>query len=149
MVNLKEICFVNLNLHIKPAGQCPRQEIYYCIRSSHDWLGFMRRFRTFWKVRVLKGVCHEIFDLHFFHDSIPSRPLINRLKYFKIRFRFRQDIRILKKLSGVHPTAESDSAVCIIPRSQTPQCASYRGVRLCSVHHTAESDPAQHCENLR
>ena len=35
----------------------------------------------------LKGVCHEIFDLHFFHDSNPSRPLINRLKYFRIRFR--------------------------------------------------------------
>ena len=26
----------------------------------------------------LKGVCHEIFDLHFFHNSNPSRPLINR-----------------------------------------------------------------------
>ena len=62
----------------------------------------------------LKGVRHEIFDLHFFHDSNPSRPLINRLKYFRILFRFRRDIRILKKLRGVHPTAESDSAVCII-----------------------------------
>ena len=41
----------------------------------------------------LKGVCHEIFDLHFFHYSNPSRPLINRLNYFQIRFRFRRDIR--------------------------------------------------------
>ena len=31
---------------------------------------------------ILKGVCHEIFDLHYFHDSNPSRLLINRLKYF-------------------------------------------------------------------
>ena len=30
----------------------------------------------------LKGVCHEIFDLQFFHDSNPSGPLINRLKCF-------------------------------------------------------------------
>ena len=41
----------------------------------------------------LKGVCHEIFDLHFFHDLNPSRPLMNRLKYFRILFQFRQDIR--------------------------------------------------------
>ena len=27
-----------------------------------------------------KGVCHDIFGLHIFHDSNPSRPLINRLK---------------------------------------------------------------------
>ena len=88
----------------------------------------------------LKGVCHEIFDLHFFHDLNPSRPLINRLKYFRIRFRFRRDIWIFKKLHGVHPTAESDSTVCVIPGSQTLQCASYRGVRLLGVHHTADSD---------
>ena len=36
----------------------------------------------------------------------------------------------LKKFRGVHPTAESDSAVCITPRSQAPQ------------HHTAESSSA-------
>ena len=42
---------------------------------------------------MLKGVCHEIFDLHFFHDSNTSRPLISRLKYLWIRFRFRQDIK--------------------------------------------------------
>ena len=103
----------------------------------------------------------------FFHDSKPSGPLINRLKYFRIRFRFRRDIRIFKKLCGVHPTAESDSAVCITPRSQTrgvhhttessdeefskssgvcitprsqtPRWAVYCGVKLRGVHHTTES----------
>ena len=45
-------------------------------------------------------------------------------------------------ISTLHPTAESDSAVCIIPRSQTPRCASYRGVGLRGVHHTEESDSA-------
>ena len=54
----------------------------------------------------------------FFHDSNPSRPLINRLKCFWIRLQFRWDIRIFKKLHG---------------------CASHCGVRLCGVHHTAEA----------
>ena len=39
----------------------------------------------------------------------------------------------------MHLTAESDSAVCITPLSQTLQCASHRRVRLRGVHHTAES----------
>ena len=28
---------------------------------------------------LLKGVCHEILNLHFIHDSNPPGPLINRL----------------------------------------------------------------------
>ena len=32
----------------------------------------------------LKGVCHEIFDLHFFHDSNPSRPLNSILPRYSI-----------------------------------------------------------------
>ena len=38
----------------------------------------------------------------------------------------------------MHPTAESDFAVCIIPRIQTPRCAS---------HHTAESSDEQFSKN--
>ena len=45
---------------------------------------------------VLKGVCHEIFDLHFFHDMNPSGPLINRLKYFRIWFQFHRNIQIFE-----------------------------------------------------
>ena len=33
----------------------------------------------------------------FFHDSNPSGPLINRLNYFRILFRFCCDIRVFKK----------------------------------------------------
>ena len=55
-------------------------------------------------------VCHDIFDIYFFHDSNPSGPLINSLKYLLFQFRFRRDIQIFKKLSGLHHTAESDSA---------------------------------------
>ena len=36
---------------------------------------------------------HKIFDLHFFHVSNPFGLLINRPKYFRIRFKFRLDIR--------------------------------------------------------
>ena len=79
--------------------------------------------------KIIKGVCHEIFDLHFFHDLNPSRPLINRLKYFRTRFRFHQDIQIFKKLRSVHPTVESSSVVCIPPLSQAPSCASHHGVK--------------------
>ena len=41
-------------------------------------------------LHCLKGVCHEIFDIHFFHDSNPSRPLINRLKYFEFDHKVRK-----------------------------------------------------------
>jgi hypothetical protein len=34
---------------------------------------------------ILKGQCHEIFDPRFFRQSITPRPLINTLKYFRIR----------------------------------------------------------------
>ena len=78
---------------------------------------------------TLKGVCHEIFNLHFFHDSNPSGPRINRLKYFLILFQFRRDILIFKKLRGVWHTAESDSAVRNTPWSQAPRSATHRGVK--------------------
>ena len=90
-------------------------------------------------------MCQEIFDLHFYHDSNPSRPLISRLKYLQIRFRFRRDIQIFKKLRSVHHLAESNSAVCITPQSQviksfkkTLQCASHHGVSLSGVLPTEE-----------
>ena len=51
-----------------------------------------------------QGVCHEIFDRPFFHDSTPFGPLINRQKYFRIRFR--RDIGSQSDLPGVQHTAE-------------------------------------------
>ena len=117
-------------------------------------------------LQTLKGVCHEIFDLQFYHDSKPSGPLIHRIKDFRIRFRFRRDIQTLKKalrcaslrgiqLRSLHHTAESSSAMCIPPRSQViksfpkaPRSASHHGVRLRGVHHTAESSSAV-CITLR
>ena len=42
----------------------------------------------------------------FFHDSNPSGPLINRLKYFRIWFRFHWDIQSQKCLRSVPHTME-------------------------------------------
>ena len=85
-------------------------------------------------------MCHKIFDLQFFHDSNPSGPLINRLKYFRILFRFRQDFRSQSCLRGVQHTKEIISAVCYIPRKSSQRCATYRGRGdyLRDVQHTAE-----------
>ena len=97
--------------------------------------------------KLLKEVCHEIFYLYCFHDSNPSGPLINRLKYFHIIFLLRPNIQIFMKLHGVHPTAESIPTVCIIPQSRVfqilkkknPPCAPHRRVNLRGVHPTAET----------
>ena len=78
---------------------------------------------------LLKGSVLRDFWAPFFHDLNPSRPLINMLKYFRIRFRFRWYIRILKKLRGVHHTAESSTSVCIISLSQAPRCTSHHRVK--------------------
>jgi hypothetical protein len=41
---------------------------------------------------ILKGQCHEMFDLWFFRQSITPRPQMNTLKYFRILFQIRWEI---------------------------------------------------------
>ena len=43
--------------------------------------------------KTLKGQCHEIFGNFLFHESKPSGPLINRLKWFCLKVSFRGEIR--------------------------------------------------------
>ena len=50
------------------------------------------------KNATLKGSVSRDFLPPFFHDSNPSRPLINRLKYFRILFRFRRNIILRDQL---------------------------------------------------
>ena len=92
MHTCNHFCYID-KLHL-PKTTCSNYELH----SLH--------YKLSWE-----GVCHEILDLDFFHDSNPVGPLINRVKYFKIRFRFWRDIRSqnLKKI---------DSLVCMAPRSQ-------------------------------
>ena len=144
------------------------QFFYYCTKKWQKWwrkYALLVHFHICTYLKHVKGSIKRDFRPPcFFHDSYPSRPLINRLKYFRIWFWFRWDIQIFKKRCGVHPTEsqtprcaskgvvkcqkflknlcgvhhteESSSAVCIIPQSQAPLCASHRGVKL----HTEESE---------
>ena len=57
-------------------------------------------------------MCHKVFHLYIFHDSNPPRPWIYRLKYFRIWFWFRRDIR-------------SPSS-----KVSTPRCARHQGVKI-------------------
>jgi hypothetical protein len=45
----------------------------------------------------LKGQCHEIFDLWFFHQTIPPRALIHVLKPFRIWIRIRRENRLCNR----------------------------------------------------
>ena len=101
--------------------------------------------------RLLKRVCHEIFDHQFFHDLNPFGSMINKLKYFRIWFRFCRDIQS-QNSKNFTPQCASHSRVrlcgdvlCIILRSQTPWCASYCRVRLHDLHPATESVTYQVC----
>ena len=64
----------------------------------------------------LKGVFHEIFDLHFFHDSNPSRPPDKQDQIFSNSVSITPRYSNFKKLRGVrlrdvHYTAKSSSRV--------------------------------------
>ena len=106
----------------------------------------------------------------FFSWFEPIKAPDEQLKYFRILFRFIWEIRIFKKLCGVHPTAESDSAVCITPLfwvklrgvhhtvesssvvcipllSQALRCAWYHGVKLLGVHPTEDSSDQHFFQN--
>ena len=55
--------------------------------------------------------------------------------------------KFVKKLGGVHPTTESSSAMCFPLQSQSWRCLSHFGVKLCYVHHTAESNCSPQSQN--
>ena len=84
----------------------------------------------------------------------PYRPLTKRLTYFRTLFPIHRDIRIFKKAPqcashrGDTAESDSDSKGCITLRRQAPRCASHRRVKLCSVHHTAESSDEQFSKKI-
>ena len=53
-------------------------------------------------------------------SQAPRCALLHRVKWPKF----------LKKICSVHHTVDSSAAMCIIPRSQVPRCASHCGVKL-------------------
>jgi hypothetical protein len=52
-------------------------------KKRDEWIKFAKK--GTWLPK-LKGQCHEIFDLWFFHQSITPRPQMNTLEYFRILF---------------------------------------------------------------
>ena len=71
----------------------------------------------------------------FIHDSNPSGQLINRLKYFRIWFRYPRDILSQSFLRGVQHTAEMISAVCNILQKSSPRCTPRRSSPGYVAHH--------------
>ena len=105
------------------------ETIFYLKREGiKEWVRELKE--VYWKPNPLKGVGHEIFYLPFF---FLIRTHLGPMKYFRIWFWFRRDIRSQSCLRGVHPSAEMISAVCIPLRS-----ATYRRDHLRGVQHTAE-----------
>ena len=61
--------------------------------------------------------------------------------YFHVNiFRHQREITFVKLRIKTDTWEFTDLAVWCTPGSQTPRCVSYRGVRLCSMMHTTESD---------
>ena len=57
---------------------------------------------------LLKGVCHEIFDLYFFHDSNPSWAPGKQVFEFGFDFAEIFDLKVRKiRLCSLHHTADS------------------------------------------
>ena len=85
----------------------------------------------------LIGSVSRDFRPPFFNDSNPFGPLINRLKYFRMRFRFRRDFR---SQSQPHAGKVFDLSL---------RCVAHRWNHLCFVLHTAEIVSVVCCTSLR
>ena len=79
-------------------------------------------------------MCHEIIDLNFFHDSNPFGPLINRLEYFRSKFRFHRDIQ-----------SQSCLRVCSTPRRLSPRWNAHH--TIFSKFEALELTPNLHCRD--
>jgi hypothetical protein len=93
------------------------------------------------KHMLLKGQCHEVFDLWFFHQTIPPGALIHGLKHFCIWLRIREVIRQSRCLSGVIDTAGAAPAVSLIPLVP-PQRIQLRKLGLKSYRASGVNDTA-------
>jgi hypothetical protein len=94
-----------------------------------------------------KGQCHEISDLWFFHQTIPSGHLNHWLKPFWIWLRIREVIRQsrwhsahhCRWLSGINDTTEADTAVSMTPLRPTQRCQWHSWGRHSGVNDTVVS----------
>ena len=64
--------------------------LYSCVYYNQYWKVLRQTLTLIFQIfyffiflsNWVKGVCHEIFDLHFFHDLTPFGPLIKQAKVF-------------------------------------------------------------------
>ena len=89
--------------------------------------------KVFWKIEVER--CSKYKNKKNGHFRISLAPRCASHCGVKVT-------KFIKKLCGVHPTAESDSMMRFPPRSQTPRCASHRWVKLRGGLPTTESSSA-------
>jgi hypothetical protein len=82
--------------------------------------------------KLLKGQCHEIFDLWFFHQTIPPG-----LKHFLIWLWIWEVIRQSQCTSGVIDTAGAASVVPMSPLVPPQRCQWHRWCCLSGVNDTA------------
>jgi hypothetical protein len=96
----------------------------------------------------LKGQSHKIFDPGFFHESIPLRSLINRLKYFAYGCKFADKFANMcwlsamphSRNSALRSTARSrDSLLCGIMWSHDSLLCGIALSWIPAVPHSAES----------
>ena len=85
--------------------------------------------------RWLKRQCHVIFCHFLFHGSKPSEPLINSLKWFCLKIRFRKDI-----CKNVTPRSVKRRRVGKFKCPKIKNCLTLLGVGLRAVSHNAESN---------
>ena len=100
-------------------------------------------------IKALQGVCHEIFEPHFFHDSNPpSRPWDKQAKFgfnfFEIFECLKSSVVCIILQSQAPPSSQSSSAVCITLQSQVIK-SSQQTQRCATVHLTVETESAKGC----
>jgi hypothetical protein len=114
------------------AALAPQNLFYYLLGSLANIFYML----TILIALPLKKKSHQIFDLWFFHKSIVPRPLSNTLKYFRILFRIRGDIReyMLCYIARSH-----DSPPCCIARSHDSPLCNIALSRLRAMQHMLQS----------
>ena len=84
----------------------------------------------------LKGVCHNIFDLHFFIFNTGATD--NRLKQFVLDFDFIELFEFERKFVMSCTFSETDSTLRRIPRSQAPRYCTpseKSNVQISAIYH--------------
>ena len=107
---------INLTKYFYLSFFYANKKIKLCVKSM--FLKILQTRKGLGSYLNLKGQCHEIFWHFLFHESKPSGPLINRLKWFCLKVCFCREIHKNSTPRSV-ACAVSDSAQANTVRSWT------------------------------